>query len=176
MATNPVIDDLRRIKRGLTLLNGQEIKIGICDNVSGEVLMIANVHEYGCTIKVTPRMKAFLRYKGINLKSTTAYINIPERSFIRESFDTGQREMNEIVKAEYVKVINGETTPEKAMESIGMQLVQLTQNYVREGKVTPEISDYTKEHRASTTETPLFDTGDNIVSRISYKIVTEGGG
>ena len=44
---------------------------------------IAAVHEFGCTIKVTPKMRAYLHYNGLHLKDSTQYVNIPARSFIR---------------------------------------------------------------------------------------------
>ena len=44
---------------------------------------IALVHEFGCTMAVTPKMRAYLHYHGIHLNKTTQYINIPARPFLR---------------------------------------------------------------------------------------------
>ncbi|MBQ8475796.1 hypothetical protein IJ531_01925, partial [bacterium] len=42
------------------------------------------IHEFGATINVTPKMRAFLHYIGVHLKADTTQITIPERSFLRE--------------------------------------------------------------------------------------------
>jgi len=122
---------------------------------------------------LTERMRAYLHYAGIHLKNETGYINIPERSFIRASFDTGQEDMSKIVKDEVDNVISGKKTAVQAMNTIGAQLVQMTQDFIRGGHAGSPLSDVAKERRASSTDTPLFDTGTNIVDRITYKI--EGG-
>ena len=44
---------------------------------------IAAVHEFGCTISVTPKMRAYLHHQGIHLKASTQYIHIPARPFLR---------------------------------------------------------------------------------------------
>lgn len=41
------------------------------------------VHEFGATINVTPKMRAYLHYNGIHLKEETTKIYIPTRSFLR---------------------------------------------------------------------------------------------
>lgn len=49
---------------------------------------IAAVHEFGCTIPVTQKMRAYLHYQGIHLKASTQYINIPPRPFLRPIFNS----------------------------------------------------------------------------------------
>ena len=49
----------------------------------GKEVNIAAVHEFGCTIKVTPKMRAYLHRQGLHLKASTQYINIPPRPFLR---------------------------------------------------------------------------------------------
>ncbi len=51
-----------------------------------DVANIAAVHEFGCTIKVTPKMRAYLHYNGLHLKQTTEYIHIPARPFLSNVF------------------------------------------------------------------------------------------
>jgi hypothetical protein len=41
--------------------------------------VLFTIHEEGCLIKVTERMRAFLHYIGIHLKPTTEIIRIPPR-------------------------------------------------------------------------------------------------
>jgi len=54
----------------------------------GKEVNIAAVHEYGCTIGVTSKMRAYLHYHGIHLKKTTAYIHIPARPFLSPVFQS----------------------------------------------------------------------------------------
>ena len=50
------------------------------------VANIAAVHEFGCMIKVTPKMRAYLHYNGLHLKKSTEYIHIPPRPFLSPIF------------------------------------------------------------------------------------------
>ncbi len=49
----------------------------------GKEVNIAAVHEFGCTIQVTPKMRAYFHYQGIHLKASTQFIVIPPRPFLR---------------------------------------------------------------------------------------------
>ena len=69
-------------------------------------------------------------------------ITLPERSFIRASFDANQEKLGDIVTGAVEKVLNGVMTPSAAAESIGAQSVQLVQNFIDENRVKPE-SDFT---------------------------------
>jgi hypothetical protein len=172
---NPILDDIRRLKRELAALQSMKIRIGVQGDEDSEILMIASVHEFGCTIKVTPKMRGFFRHNfNANLKNTTEYINIPERSFIRASFDAGRPALDAFIRDKFRAVIKGELTAAQAADKIGLYAAEMTKNFIREGKVEPPITDLAKEQRASTTETPLYDTGANIVDRITFQI--EGGG
>jgi len=62
------------------VVDDDSVAIGVKKGNAGN---IAAVHEYGCTIEVTPKMRAFLHYNGIHLKEATTYINIPPRPFLR---------------------------------------------------------------------------------------------
>lgn len=174
MASNPILEDLARLKRELEALGRMTIRIGIQGDEDSEVLMIASVHEFGCTIRVTPKMRAFMHHIDVHLKPGTGYINIPERSFIRASYDTGIQPMGKVIDQIIREVIRGEKTAQQAGNTIGALLVQMTQDYIYAGNAQPAISELAKSRRATTTDTPLFDTGNHIVNRITYKI--EGGG
>ena len=67
------------------------IRVGIIGNKAtekheGTNLTYADlgaVHEFGATIPVTDKMRAFLNYNGIHLRKNTTSIIIPTRSFLR---------------------------------------------------------------------------------------------
>ena len=62
------------------VIDSENVFIGV---KKGKEVNIAAVHEYGCTIKVTPKMRAYLHYQGIHLKASTQFIVIPPRPFLR---------------------------------------------------------------------------------------------
>ena len=75
------------------LAKNYSVKIGLLadqggsDSVSNNLDLagLGAVMEYGAQIKVTDKMRNFLRYEfGVNLKKTTQYINIPARSWLYE--------------------------------------------------------------------------------------------
>ena len=169
---NAVLENLLRIQRDLAALQRMKIHVGIQGDENSEVIMIANVHEYGCTIKVTPKMRVFLHSIGLHLKATTEHINIPERSFIRASYETGGQDIDAIVKKAFVRVIKGELTPKQAAEAIGAQCAQLTQQYIDDNKVEPPVGEFTQERKSQFTT--LYESGTHIRDRITFKV--EGGG
>lgn len=68
------------------------VKVGLLANKGGSEKISDNldlaglgaVQEFGATIKVTDKMRAYFRHKfGINLKKTTTQIVIPPRSFLQ---------------------------------------------------------------------------------------------
>ena len=80
-STKPLID------KG-DLIGSVSYKVVDDDNVfigvkKGSEVSIAAVHEFGCTIQVTPKMRAYFHYNGLHLKATTQFINIPPRPFLR---------------------------------------------------------------------------------------------
>ena len=59
------------------------VKKGVKCKDGKDAVQIAAVHEFGCTIEVTPKMRAYLHYQGIHLKKETTHIYIPARPFLR---------------------------------------------------------------------------------------------
>ena len=176
---NPILEDLARLRRELAALGKMKVHVGIVDDEGSEILTIAAIHEYGATIKMKPAMRRYLGAIGMFDDSEnytppaghkTGYINIPERSFIRASYDAGQQELNDIIRRAVNKVMNGTATAREAMDEIGLRASQLTQNFINEGNVQPPKGEFTQEH--SSQYTPLVDSG-RLVSSISYEI--EGG-
>jgi hypothetical protein len=165
---NPVLEDLVRLRRELAALNKMSIRVGVLGSAGGEMLTIANVHEFGCTIEVTPKMRGYFRHNfGVNLRGDTNAINIPERSFIRASFDTGQEQLAKTVKNAFGKVIRGDKTAQQAMEEIGLLAAQMTQMFINEGNVKPPNSELTLDRKSQ--KTPLVDSG-RLVNSITFEV------
>jgi hypothetical protein len=65
-----------------------------------DLVSIAAAQEFGATIKVTPRMRAFLHAKGLHLKPSTKAIVIPPRPYVRPAWDEGKPEVEQIFRDE----------------------------------------------------------------------------
>ncbi len=140
MDVNTILSDFEKIKASCKQLEGKKILVGIVGSADSEVLKIAHAHEYG-----TGRL--------------------PERSFIRASFDADQEKLGEIVSGAIGKVLSNQMSVDSAMNSIGAQAAQLVQNYIDDNRVKPQ-SDFSKK----TQHTTLYETGTHIRDRIAYKV------
>lgn len=66
--------------------------------VFGSRATIASYHEFGKTIEVTDAMRTHLNTIGIHLRYSTLLIHIPERSFVRSTFNEQKNNVVRIVK------------------------------------------------------------------------------
>ena len=141
---NEVLVEFERLKSACRSMDGKKIIVGIVgDGVDSEVLKIAAAHEYGPD-------------------------TLPERSFIRASFDADQDKLGSIVSGQVNKVLSGQTSADAAANAIGAQAAQLVQNFIDENRVKPQ-SDFSKK----TQHTTLYETGTHIRDRIAFKVEEE---
>lgn len=141
---NEVLVEFERLKSACRSMDGKKIIVGIVgDGVDSEVLKIAAAHEYGTD-------------------------KLPERSFIRASFDADQDKLGSIVSGQVNKVLSGQTSADDAANAIGAQAAQLVQNFIDENRVKPQ-SDFSKK----TQHTTLYETGTHIRDRIAFKVEEE---
>lgn len=103
-SSKPLIDkgDLLGSVNYEVLDNGNGVFIGI---KYGKEANIAAVHEFGCTIGVTPKMRAYLHFRGINLRKSTQYIHIPARPFLHPVLHS--EEFLNKVREIYIKALTG---------------------------------------------------------------------
>lgn len=135
---NAILNDFERLKEACQQMSGKKIYVGIIGG--GEAAKIAHIHEYG---------------DG----------KMPERSFLRASFDADQAQLGAIVSGQVRKVLDGQTSADAAANAIGAQAAQLVQNYIDSNRVTPP-SDFSRK----TQHTTLFETGTHIRDRIAYEV------
>lgn len=140
MDVNVILSDFEKLKTACREMAGKKIVVGIVGEADSEVLKIAHAHEYGTG-------------------------KLPERSFIRASFDADQEKLGEIVTGSVNKVLSGQTTADAAANAIGAQATQLVQNFIDDNRVKPQ-SDFSKK----TQNTTLYETGTHIRDRIAYKV------
>ena len=97
-------------------------------------------------------------------------VTVPERSFIRASYDTGRRQLEGICKEAVDGIVCGGWTARDAMEYIGKWALEVTRDYFNT-KLSPPKSATTQ--LTTTQYQPLFDTG-RLFRSITYRV--EGGG
>lgn len=136
-----LLADFNRLKENCRKLEGQKIVVGIVGGADSEVLAIAKAHEYGVPGK------------------------LPERSYIRASFDADQDKIGAIVDEQVCQVMDGRKSADAAANAIGAQAARLVQNFIDENKVKPPSN--FKRKRIHTT---LYETGTHIRDRISWKV------
>lgn len=134
---------------------------------------LANVHEFGCQIKVTDKMRGYLATQGLYLKKTTEYINIPERSFIRSSWDENQASFINHVTKSVDKALQKGIPISIILDELGFEMKGKVQKFIVDGKVKPDISEFTKSQRKKgdkrKSPNPLFDNGD-LIGSIDYEV------
>lgn len=143
-------------------MNGKSIEVG-CFN--GDHAWLAGIHEYGCNIKVTSKMRAYLHSKGLHLKKSTSVIKIPERSFLRSGHDECIDEILNMTEKVISQVISGEMSSHKLIDWVGEQMATHIKEYAA-SLSTPPNHPYTVDQKGSSN--PLNDTG-GMINGISWR-------
>lgn len=137
---------------------------------------LGSIHEFGATIKVTPKMRAYLHHIGVHLKPETTTITIPTRSFLRMPLLSGEFKeyllygAREVIlkglKSDYISYEGLKAKPEimeGVCEWIGAEALARVQAAFQTGGFGnwAPISEITKIQRiGDANNPPLDDTGD----------------
>ena len=157
-------NDFPKMQANIEGIDGKKVSVGVLGG--GEQSWLASIHEYGCRIEVTPKMRKYLAATGLHLKATTTHITIPERAFLRNGYDENKDDI--IAKAEAIlgDVIGGKMSANQLFELIGLLMKSRIQDYARDLD-SPPNHPYTVERKGSAN--PLVDTGD-MIGAIDYKV------
>lgn len=93
-------------------------------------------------------------------------INMPERSFIRASFDQERKKYEELNKKLLTDIYSGNKTVEKALDILGMTIENDIKAFIRNGDVSPESIRALNEGG-----TTLDDTGQMLNSITYVKVM-----
>ena len=168
-----------KLRSQLKELDGAKVIVGVQSepgtNFAGqtvssneELLKIAWVHEFGCDIDVTPKMRAWLHHNGIHLKKETTKIHIPERSYIRRAVADGKVDAQNAYSELINQMILGKMDVDKVLDGLGKYVMQ--EMYSQLGNGAKPVSSLTLERRKISPEpTPLNDTG-NLRDHITYRV------
>ena len=154
-------NDFPDVEKSFKALNGKAVQVGVLE---GEHKWLAGIHEYGCNIPVTDKMRAYLAAQGLYLKKSTKVIRIPERSFLRSGFDANHEKA---VKQAERMISVGKFDADEVCAYVGLYLAQRIKLFARDLK-TPENHPFTVQQKNGKTN-PLVNTGDMIGS-ITYRV------
>lgn len=151
-------DNLTGMIKSLKLLDGQGVEVGV---LKGEHAWLAAIHEYGCDITVTPKMRAYLHSRGLHLRKTTTSIHIPERSFLRTGYDQNRDAVLAKANMLLTEVVTGRMSARGCKTAVGMELASKIKDHALAIK-NPPNHPFTTDQKGSSN--PLVDTGDMIAS------------
>lgn len=156
------IDKFPQVVKSIESISGRTVKVGA---LTGDHAWLAGIHEYGCNITVTPKMRAFLHANGLHLSPNTTVIKIPERSFLRTGHDENADRIIAQTERALSQVMAGKMSVDVMLDLYGQQMATAIKTYARDLS-TPPNHPYTTEQKGSSN--PLVDTGGMIES-ITFK-------
>ena len=137
--------------KALKELSLYAVEIGIFGGDEGdEYVMIARVHEFGITIR-----------------TKKAKIIIPERSFIRSTFDEKQKEWEKFINKQLQHVLDLKIDVQTMLGRLGAKMVADIQEKITDIRTPPNAASTIAKKKSSN---PLIDTG-GMRMRVTYRVV-----
>lgn len=155
-------DDLPKVSATSKTISGRKVQVGA---LNGKNAWLAGIHEYGCTIKVTDKMRKFLHANGLHLSPNTKEIKIPERSFLRTGHDENADRVIKQTERALLQVLTGKMSVDDMLDLYGQQMATAIKTYMRNLQ-SPPNHPYTVEQKGSSN--PLIDTG-GLLESITFK-------
>lgn len=149
-------DDFPGMKKRLDSINGTSVEVGV---LNGEHAWLAGIHEYGCDIPVTDKMRGWLGAHGLHLNKKTAHIHIPARPFLAPGYDKHRDEVMEHAKMILADVAAGKTSADACYSAVGMHLASKIKEYAIDLN-SPGKHPFTLAQGGGSN--PLVQTGDMI--------------
>ena len=162
-----IIDHGReKYKRQIKSLNGSYIKFGFFGGSNVGFAKIVHTHEMGGIRKTTRKQRWYLRSKGMEVGEE---IIIPERSFIRTSFDENLELIQSWMEELFKKVEEG-FSKQEAFRSIGKKCKGLVIKKLDSGDFV-ENDPFTREQKGYDKK-PLEHTGA-LQEEIDFKVMVK---
>ena len=155
-------DDFPKVAATAETISGRKVQVGA---LTGQNAWLAGIHEYGCTIKVTDKMRAYLHANGLHFSPNTKVIKIPERSFLRTGHDENADRIIKQTERALCQVLAGKMSIDDMLDLYGQQMATAIKKYMRDLQ-NPPNHPYTVEQKGSSN--PLIDTG-NLLGSITWK-------
>lgn len=168
MSKNVIIktvqDDIPLMVKTTKRMRKKKVNVGHLDG--GENAWLAGIHEYGCDIKVTPKMRAYLHANGLHLKPSTTHIHIPERSFLRAGFDEHHEKVIKLCEKAFSQALT-DGDDEAFFEAVGTLLRDKIIDYAIDLKEPPKHPWTIQQNPGKTN--PLIVTGD-MINALTYEV------
>lgn len=150
------VNKMPDMTKSIKTLDGRKVEVGV---IEGEHQWLASIHEYGCNITVTQKMRAYLHYHGLHLSPNTTTIKIPERSFLRTGHDKNIDKVMKQADRAVEQVAGGYMSDQQLLDLVGQVLATNIKTYARDLS-NPPNHPYTVEQKGSSN--PLVNTGGMI--------------
>lgn len=150
------VNKMPDMTKSIKTLDGRKVEVGV---IEGEHQWLAAIHEYGCNITVTQKMRAYLHYHGLHLSPNTTTIKIPERSFLRTGHDQNIDKVMKQADRAVEQVAGGYMSDQQLLDLVGQVLATNIKTYARDLS-NPPNHPYTVEQKGSSN--PLVNTGGMI--------------
>jgi len=148
------------IEREMKDLDDTNFKTGIFASEDGsKQVMKAYVHEFGVDIEVTDRMRGWFMYQGMFIAPSTTKITIPERSYLRKTFDEKENDIVDLMMGQIEGILRHKNTSARSKKNIKVGLRGMVRKTMEDVK-KPPLSDLTLQRRTKGSDAnPLIDTG-----------------
>jgi len=174
----------RRIKSAVTgrTLRGSYVKVGIV----GEENKVVDAE--GVPQKFTVARLAAVHEFGATIKGNRGVIKIPERSFLRSTFEEHEDEYMKDLTVLAQQVYEAKVKPRQALDLVGMKMVAHVKAKIRSNIPPPNApsvyarkllaGEWNKRGKAQArggTPVTLIDTSKNLLNRITHLVVLAKG-
>lgn len=154
--TTKVVDKgFKRIRKDLKKTDGSEVDVGILGGkvVEGtfNVAELAAVHEF-----------------GTDKAGRSRNVIIPERSFLRSTFDDKRQKYRQVLKSLMGEVLVGIKTVDQALSLFGERVVGDVKKKITDIKEPPNKPSTIARKKGKAN--PLIDTGLNLRARIAKRV------
>ena len=156
-------NELKGLIKELKKIENSTIRVGIIGDQ--ELALIASVNEFGVKIPVTQKMRYYLMSQGLYLKKETNYVTIPERSFLRSTFDD-KKAIKRSTDFGFDLLIEKKDA-QKTLDAIGLKLVSEVQKKIR-SNIAPGNHPFTTQQKGGKSNT-LINEGI-ILQGITFEV------
>jgi len=158
---NRIPDLLKRMKN----FKATEVRGGVIGK--GHLNMIAGVNEFGMKIKVTAKMRKYLASQGLYLLKNTKHITIPERAFLRNTFDN-KKTVAKIYEDSTKDIFNLDVKEKQITEQMGVLLVAAIRKSIS-SNIKPKNHPFTTQQKGGKNKTLIVD--GNLLRGVGFRVV-----
>lgn len=158
-----------RIKKLAQEMKKIEIQVGLFGNGNSPENNLAYrgvIQELGAKIKITDKMRNFLKWIGIFIAESTEYITIPKRPFMRTAFDNKINILQKAGVIWYKLLLENKISLNKFLDKIGILHADQIKKTIISFSWEPN---HPKTIAQKNSSKPLIDTGE-MRNNIKYRI------